>query len=156
MKLTPQLALEEARKRYPEGTKYFWADSCYTVENNELFQIADYDNYWMIFSEPAKGVIYNSFTDTWAEIITTPKSLEDRLVDGFGFVKHSNGDGCKLKLGQIRIFIIPDLDGSNKVNLWLEDAFYLLQPQQHRSIHQGLFEVVLKSKTQHNDKRTET
>jgi hypothetical protein len=89
MPLSPEQALEEARKRYTEGTKYFWADSCYTVENNELFQIADYDNYWMIFSEPAKGVIYNSFTDTWAEIVGPPKTLQQKLVEDYGFEKRS-------------------------------------------------------------------
>ena len=87
MKLTPQQALEEARKRYPEGTVYLTTanKTKHTVTKNHLFEIGYYLDYFLIFSEPAKGSLYDSRTDQWAEIISTPKSLEERLVDGFGF-----------------------------------------------------------------------
>ncbi len=62
------------------------------------------------------------------EVIQPAKSLEERLVEEYGFYKHSNGAGFKLKLKQIRIFIIPDLDGSTKVEVWLEDALICTNP----------------------------
>jgi hypothetical protein len=131
MKLTPQQALEEARKRYTEGTEYISVNSnnrALLVKNTDDFTIQSHGRLYIICDDPQTGIIYSSKSNNWAEIISTPKSLEDRLVDGFGFVKHSNGDGCKLKLKQIRIFILPDLDGSTKVNLWLEDAFICSNP----------------------------
>jgi hypothetical protein len=90
MKLSPQQALEEARKRYPEGTEYIRAGKGYivTVRDTILFQILGGAERFIIVDVP-NGPLYNSETDTWAEIISTPKSLEDRLVDGFGFVKHT-------------------------------------------------------------------
>jgi hypothetical protein len=88
MKLSPQQALEEARKRYPEGTEYIRAGKGYivTVRDTILFQILGGAERFIIVDVP-NGPLYNSETDTWAEIISTPKSLEDRLVDEFGFVK---------------------------------------------------------------------
>jgi hypothetical protein len=88
--MTPQQALEEARKRYPEGTEYITAGTGYivTVRDTILFQILGGAERFIIVDVP-NGPLYNSETDTWAEIITTPKSLEDRLVDGFGFEKRT-------------------------------------------------------------------
>jgi hypothetical protein len=90
MKLSPQQALEEARKRYPEGTEYIRAGKGYivTVRDTILFQILGGAERFIIVDVP-NGTLYNSETDTWAEIISTPKSLEDRLVDEFGFVKRT-------------------------------------------------------------------
>jgi hypothetical protein len=90
MKLTPQQALEEARKRYPEGTEYIRAGKGYivTVRDTILFQILGGAERFIIVDVP-NGPLYNSETDTWAEIISTPKSLEDRLVDEFEFVKRT-------------------------------------------------------------------
>lgn len=86
--MTPQQALEEARKRYPKGTVYKCASENYfifSVESVEDFSIYRHQ----ICAEEFKGVLYDLQTDTWAEIITTPKSLEDRLVDEFGFEKRT-------------------------------------------------------------------
>jgi hypothetical protein len=90
MKLSPQQALEEARKRYPEGTEYIRAGKGYivTVRDTILFQIIGGAERFIIVDVP-NGPLYNSETDTWAEIISTPKSLEDRLVDEFGFEKRT-------------------------------------------------------------------
>jgi hypothetical protein len=90
MKLSPQQALEEARKRYPEGTEYIRAGKGYivTVRDTILFQILGGAERFIIVDVP-NGTLYNSETDTWAEIISTQKSLEDRLVDEFGFEKHT-------------------------------------------------------------------
>jgi hypothetical protein len=87
--MTPQQALEEARKRYPEGTEYIRAGTGYivTVQDRILFQIWEGAEQFIIVDVP-NGPLYNSETDTWAEIISTPKSLEDRLVD-VGFVKRT-------------------------------------------------------------------
>jgi hypothetical protein len=94
MKLSPQQALEEARKRYSEGTEYISAGNGYivTVRDTILFQIWEGAEQFIIVDVP-NGPIYNSLTDTWAEIISTPKSLEDRLVDEFGFVKRTFAHG---------------------------------------------------------------
>ena len=88
--MTPQQALEEARKRYPEGTEYIRAGKGYivTVRDTILFQIWEGAERFIIVDVP-NGPLYNSETDTWAEIISTPKSLEDRLVDEFEFVKRT-------------------------------------------------------------------
>ena len=88
--MTPQQALEEARKRYPEGTEYIRAGTGYivTVRDTILFQIWEGAERFIIVDVP-NGPLYNSRTDQWAEIITTPKSLEDRLVDEFGFEKRT-------------------------------------------------------------------
>ena len=90
MNLSPQQALEEARKRYPEGTEYIRAGKDYivTVRDTILFQILGGAERFIIVDVP-NGPLYNSETDTWAEIIKSPKSLEDRLVDEFGFVKRT-------------------------------------------------------------------
>jgi hypothetical protein len=87
--MTPQQALEEARKRYPEGTEYIRAGTGYivTVRDTILFQIWEGAERFIIVDVP-NGPLYNSRTDQWAEIISTPKSLEDRLVD-VGFVKRT-------------------------------------------------------------------
>jgi hypothetical protein len=87
--MTPQQALEEARKRYPEGTEYIRAGTGYivTVQDRILFQIWEGAEQFIIVDVP-NGPLYNSRTDQWAEIISTPKSLEDRLVD-VGFVKRT-------------------------------------------------------------------
>jgi hypothetical protein len=86
MKLTPQQALEEARKRYPKGTIYKCASENYLIFDVE--SVEDFSIYRdQICAEEFKGVLYDLQTDTWAKIIKSPKSLEDRLVDEFGFVK---------------------------------------------------------------------
>jgi hypothetical protein len=92
--MTPQQALEEARKRYPEGTKYIRAgtNNIVTVRDTILFQIWEGAERFIIVDVP-NGPVYNSESDTWAEIISTPKSLEDRLVDEYGFVKRTFAHG---------------------------------------------------------------
>lgn len=85
--MTPQQALEEAKKRYPEGTRYRCAvDTWYEsiVESTGGFSI--YKRKY-IHGEDGKGVLYNIETDTWAEIIQPAKSLEERLVEEYGFGK---------------------------------------------------------------------
>jgi hypothetical protein len=98
------------------------------VQNPELFEIAAYPNHWLIFGEPAKGYLYDSRTDQWAEIISTPKSLEDRLVDGFGFVKHGIGPSCHLKLDDLNIFFHYDGNELRSINLFIGSHFIHTNP----------------------------
>ena len=89
MKLTPQQALEEARKRYTEGTVLittFFKDEI-TIKDSNAIRLTNGVNFYICTYNGS--ILYESETNTWAEIISTPKSLEDRLVDGFGFVKRT-------------------------------------------------------------------
>lgn len=89
--MTPQQALEEAKKRYPEGTRYRCAinnNRKLTVESTDGFSEFQLDGPMVIHGEPGKGVLYDSRTDTWAEIIQPAKSLEERLVEEYGFKKN--------------------------------------------------------------------
>lgn len=79
--MTPQQALEEAKKRYPEGTRYRCAvDTWYEsiVESTGGFSIFKRK---YIHGEDGKGVLYNIETDTWAEIIQPEKSPKNGWID---------------------------------------------------------------------------
>lgn len=91
--MTPQQALEEAKKRYPNGTRYrcvFHDVYEYTVESKDGFSIF---NDKCIYGERNKGVLYDFRTDTWAEVIQPAKSLDERLVEEYGFVKDTFNHG---------------------------------------------------------------
>jgi hypothetical protein len=112
MKLTPQQALEEAKKRYPKGTIYKCATGNYfifSVESVEDFSIYRHK----IHAEEGKGVLYDLQTGQWAEIISTPKSLEDRLVDEYRFkVKAFGPNGKKFELENLTIYIRSNDDST--------------------------------------------
>lgn len=129
--MTPLQALEEAKKRYPNGTRYISAVTPFKYiigSNPKIFRREHKSGHFVILEDTNFAAVYQSRTDQWAEVIQPEKSLEERLVEEYGFYKHSNGAGFKLKLKQIRIFIIPDLDGSTKVEVWLEDALICTNP----------------------------
>jgi hypothetical protein len=131
MKLSPQQALEEARKRYPEGTEYIRAGKGYivTVRDTILFQILGGAERFIIVDVP-NGTLYNSETDQWAEIISTPKSLEDRLVDEFGFVKKVIGYGPSfhLKLNELKVSCHYVGDELKCLNLFIGSQFIHTNP----------------------------
>lgn len=83
MKLTPEKALEKARQTYTEGVEYksvFEPDSDYTdkVAESDIYEysVLNFNNGFRIMSAQGKGVLYNSHTDEWAEIIVQPNTLE--------------------------------------------------------------------------------
>jgi hypothetical protein len=127
--MTPQQALEEARKRYTEGTKYIRAgtNNIVTVQDTILFQIWEGAEQFIIV-EVLNGPLYDSQTDKWAEIISTPKSLEDRLVDEFGFEKYGIGPSCHLKLDDLNIFFHYDGNELRSINLFIGSQFIHTNP----------------------------
>lgn len=83
MKLTPEQALERARQTYTEGVEYksvFEPDSdcADKVAESDIYEysILHYNNGFRIMAAQSKGVLYNSHTDEWAEIIVNPTTLE--------------------------------------------------------------------------------
>ena len=83
MKLTPEQALEKARQTYTEGVEYksvFEPDYDYTdkVAESDIYEysVLHYNNGFRIMAAQSKGVLYNSHTDEWAEIIVNPTTLE--------------------------------------------------------------------------------
>jgi hypothetical protein len=133
MKLTPQQALEEARKRYTGGTEYKSAvtDCRYIIGKNPSFEIYEpKSGHFMIFEDSNSAAVYTSRTDQWAEIISTPKSLEDRLVDGYGFEKTVIGYGPSfhLKLNELKVSF-HYIDNELKcVNLFIGSQFIHTNP----------------------------
>jgi hypothetical protein len=129
MKLTPQQALEEAKKRYPKGTIYKCASENYLIFDVE--SVEDFSIYrHQICAEEFKGVLYDLQTDQWAEIISTPKSLEDRLVDGFGFKVEvlDFGRVHKLTLDDLSVHIHYNGKEVKQINLYIAWNLVCLNP----------------------------
>ncbi len=80
--MTPQQALEEAKKRYPEGTRYIRSgtNNIVTVQDTILFQIWEGSEQFIIV-DVLNGPLYYSRTDTWAEIIQPEKSPKNGWID---------------------------------------------------------------------------
>lgn len=83
MKLTPEQALEKARQTYTEGVEYksvFEPESDCTdkVVESDIYEysVLNFNNGFRIMAAQGKGVLYNSHTDEWAEIIVNPSPLE--------------------------------------------------------------------------------
>lgn len=106
--MTPLQALEEAKKRYPEGTQYHpigFNATTNTVKNPDEFSLfAMGDDGFAIFDN--YGILYMSaYYEVWAEIVQPAKSLEERLVEEYGFEKRNNGRyGAKYELDRMTIY----------------------------------------------------
>jgi hypothetical protein len=66
--------LQEAKERYPVGTKYIHCQGgteCKVTKGDfSIHSISSTE--FSIYSDPGKGVLYNSKLDKWAQIITPP------------------------------------------------------------------------------------
>jgi hypothetical protein len=125
--MTPQQALEEAKKRYTEGTELI------TVVNRHVISIKDTDSFNILPLSTSFAIIYldqyaiyHSKNDQWAEIIQPAKSLEERLVEEYGFEKvytsettrcfFKNGLAIYFTLNSTELFIL-DRQITNPNNL---------------------------------------
>ena len=68
--------LQEAKERYPIGTKYVdcYSTLIYQVKEGKFSIFLDSPNEFSIYSDVGEGVLYNSKLDGWAQIIKCDES----------------------------------------------------------------------------------